>query len=81
MDDETRSISSQKHAVLWLKACETAGTTPAIEKGLTSAVLRFYASKDCHLLLQVRDDSDVDAIMNSANAERTAMSPGGHFSG
>jgi hypothetical protein len=29
----------------------------------------------------VRDDSDVDAIMNSANAERTAMSPGGHFSG
>ena len=52
-----------------------------MEKGLTSAGLRFYASKDCHLLLQVTDDCDVDAVMNSANAERTAMSPGGHFSG
>ena len=52
-----------------------------MEKGLTSAGLRFYASKDCHLLLQVTDDCDVDAIMNSANAERTAMSPGGISTG
>ena len=61
--------------------CEAAGATPAVEKGLTSAGLRFYASKDCHLLLQVTDDCDVDAIMNSGNAERKAMSPGGHFNG
>ena len=40
-------------ASLCFKAGVTAGTRAAVAKGLTSAALRFYASEDCHLLLQV----------------------------